>query len=190
MKRSLKSGIGIVALSIASTAIANDIPELQSAISNLPADEIRNFETQMTEVQINQNIDAAVEISLESGEVSAELAPELSTDMIGQALAEGFLSETDAESLTNVVEIYQANEKYFDFDFDARLRAGVAAYQQDPNTGISPEAADQMMQAFDQLSVQAKTLVGQEDFDFDSTGDGHGLPSSDWAIICSISCIE
>jgi len=162
---------------------AEGVPDLQSSIEQLSGAELQAFEVQAAESPITEMVDVAVEISIESGEVPEGLAPELSSELVSQALAEGFITETEAEGLTTTIELYEANEQYFDFDFSARIQAAIAA-----NALTVAEAAE-MMQAFNRLSVAGKTLVGQSDFDFDdSTSPMNTLTDADRDIICSIAC--
>lgn len=165
-------------------ANANEIPDLQTSISELSASELSTFESSIGEVTITETLDVAVEVAIEAGpdEMPVGLVPELSTDLVSQALSEGFITEMEAADLTTVVEIYEANEKYFDFDFAAAIAQAIQG-------GMSPEQGAFMLQQFDKLSEVGKNAVGKEDFDFDYRNNNvHGISEADWDIICSVSC--
>ena len=165
-------------------ANANEIPDLQTSISDLSASELSTFESSIGEVTITETLDVAVEVAIEAGpdEMPVGLVPELSTDLVSQALSEGFITETEAADLTTVVEIYEANEKYFDFDFAAAIAQAIQG-------GMTPEQGAFMLQQFDKLSVTGKNAVGSQSFSFNYGVDGaQGVPESDWDIICSVDC--
>ena len=183
MKKALALSFVVTGGLICGPSYAAEVPDLQSSIEQLSGAELQAFEVQAAESPITEMVDVAVEISIESGEVPEGLAPELSSELVSQALAEGFITETEAEDLNTTIELYEANEQYFDFDFNAQLQAGIAA-----NALTVAEAAE-MMQAFNKLSVAGKTLVGQSDFDFnDNASPMNTLTDADRTIICSISC--
>ena len=80
------------------------------------------------------------------------------------------------------MRIYEANEKYFDFDFAEAIAQAIIG-------GMSPEQGAFMLQQFDKLSEVGKNAVGKEDFDFDYRNNNvHGISEADWDIICSVSC--
>jgi hypothetical protein len=166
-------------------ANANEIPDLQSSISELSASELSSFESSIGEVAITETLDVAVEVAIEAGpdEMPVGLVPELSTDLVSQALSEGFITETEAADLTTVVEIYTANEKYFDFNFAETLSQAVA------NNGLTASEAAFMLQSFDSLSEAGKNAVGQESFNFDANhADMTALSDADRRIICAVDC--
>ena len=186
--RPLKTAIGAVALTIASTIFANEIPDLQSSIANLTGAELSSFESQIGDTAITETFDMAIETAIESGasDMPVGLVPELSVGLVSEALSEGFIAESEAADLTTTLDLYQANEKYFDFNFAETIAAALAA-----NALTASEAAE-MMSAFNRLSEEAKILVGSESFDFDmrAGGDGENLSAADKAIICSIDCTQ
>ena len=172
---------------------ANDIPDLQVSISNLTGSELSAFESQVGETSITENIEVAVEAAIEAGgaDMPAALVPELSSSVVNSALAEGFITEAEAADLNSALDLYQANEQYFDFNFAETIAQAIAAEAANPGTGITPEQAATMMSAFNQLSEAGKTAVGSESFDFSLGADGsnsQGLSRADWTIICSIDC--
>ena len=172
-------------------ANANEIPDLQTSISDLSASELSTFESSIGEVTITETLDVAVEVAIEAGpdEMPVGLVPELSTDLVSQALSEGFITEMEAADLTTVVEIYEANEKYFDFNFAETLSQAIAANALDSNQGLTAEQAAFMLEQFDKLSEVGKNAVGQENFDFNyANNSSHGISEADWDIICSVSC--
>lgn len=180
----------MVVLTTASTVIANDIPDLQSSIANLTGAELSSFESQIGETAITETFDMAIETAIESGasDMPASLVPELSVGLVSEALSEGFITESEAADLTTTLDLYQANEKYFDFNFAETIAAALAANP----PGLTPAEAAEMMSAFNRLSEEAKILVGSESFDFDmrAGGDGENLSAADKAIICSIDCTQ
>lgn len=185
MKKVLALSLVVTGGLICGPSHAEGVPDLQSSIEQLSGAELQAFEVQAAESPITEMVDVAVEISIESGEVPEGLAPELSSELVSQALAEGFITETEAEDLTTTIGLYEANERYFDFDFMAQMQA---AYE---NGDLTLDELTEMMLAFDRLSVQAKTVVGQASFDFnDNASPMNTLSDSDRNIICSISCLN
>jgi hypothetical protein len=185
MMRFLKPAIGLVVLTTASSAIANDIPDLQSSIANLTGAELSSFESQIGETAITETFDVAIETAIESGasDMPAGLVPELSAGLVSEALSEGFITESEAADLTTTLDLYQANEKYFDFNFAETIAAALAA-----NALTASEAAE-MMSAFNRLSEAGKTAVGSESFNFEyNQADMQALGEADQRIICSIDC--
>ena len=184
--------VGGLVLATSAMTSANEIPDLQSSISDLSASELSSFESSIGEIAITETLDVAVEVAIEAGpdEMPVGLVPELSTDLVSQALSEGFITEMEAADLITVVEIYEANEKYFDFNFAETLSQAIAANELDSNQGLTAEQAAFMLEQFDKLSEVGKNAVGKEDFDFDydSGNNSHGISEADWDIICSVSC--
>lgn len=173
-----------LALSAAPT-FANEIPDLQSSIANLSGAELATFESQIADTAITETLDIAVETAIETGgaEIPAGLAPELSVGLVSEALSQGFITESEAADLTNTLDLYQANEKYFDFDFLATMQAAVEG------GGLTAAEASQMMNAFNQLSDTGKAAVGSESFNFDANhSDMTALSEADRRIICSVDC--
>jgi len=183
--RPLKTAIGAVALTIASTVFANEIPDLQSSIANLTGAELSSFESQIGDTAITETFDMAIETAIESGasDMPVGLVPELSVGLVSEALSEGFITESEAADLTTTLDLYQANEKYFDFNFAETIAAALAA-----NALTASEAAE-MMSAFNRLSEVGKTAVGSESFNFEyNQADMQALGEADQRIICSIDC--
>jgi len=172
-----------------STALFANVPDLQTSISDLSPAEVSSFEAQVSETAITQNIDVAVETAIETGgaDIPVGLVPELSSSVVSSALAEGFISETEAADLNTALDLYQANEQYFDFNFAETVAQAIAG------GAITAAEAANMMSAFNQLSEAGKTAVGSESFDFSLGADGsnsQGLSRADWTIICSIDCVN
>jgi hypothetical protein len=174
------------ALAIGATpTFANEIPDLQSSIANLSGAELATFESQIADTAITETLDVAVETAIETGgaEIPAGLVPELSAGLVSEALSEGFISEGEAADLTTTLDLYQANEKYFDFNFAETIATALAG------GGLTAAEAAQMMSAFNQLSEAGKTAVGTESFTFDANhADMTALSEADRQIICSIDC--
>ena len=173
-----------LALSAAPT-FANEIPDLQSSIANLSGAELATFESQIADTAITETLDVAVETAIETGgaEIPAGLVPELSAGLVSEALSEGFISEGEAADLTTTLDLYQANEKYFDFNFAETIATALAG------GGLTAAEAAQMMSAFNQLSEAGKTAVGTESFTIDANhADMTALSEADRRIICSIDC--
>lgn len=177
--------VGAALVMSTAPSIANEIPDLQSSIANLSGAELATFESQIADTAITETLDIAVETAIEAGgaEIPASLAPELSAGLVSEALSEGFISESEAADLTTTLDLYQANEKYFDFNFAETIADAISG------GGLTAAEAAQMMSAFNRLSEAGKTAVGAESFTFDANhADMTALSDADRRIICSIDC--
>ena len=145
-------------------AQTTEVPSLESALSSMSSDERGAFD---------QSLSA-------TGGLSADLGAALEQAAVNQAVAQGLVSEADAENVEKVLEIIEANSESFNFDIKAEIDSLISS------GAVSLEDVTKTLAAFDQLSDEAKAIVGNQDFDA-SNLDQYDLSDSDKEIILSVN---
>lgn len=114
-----------------------------------------------------------------TGGMSAQIDAALDSAMVSEALEQGLITQEEAGSLNQALEIIEANVDNFDFDIQATITEALN------NGDVNIQQVVETLNAFDQLSDAGKAIVGQETFSpFDGQGD---LSDADWAIVQSVS---
>ena len=114
-----------------------------------------------------------------AGDVSAQIDAALDSAMVADALAQGLITQEEAGSLNQALDIIEANIDNFDFDIQAMIAEALE------NGDVSLQQVTETLNAFDQLSDAGKAIVGQDTF---SPINGQGdLSDADWAVIQSVS---
>lgn len=160
MKNSLVLGLIAVGFSVGVSAQSH-VPSLEASIQALSPGQQQAMESNAEAMTLlNPEIEAAVG--------SAKVAA---------ALEQGLITEEQAQDLDTAISVIEANAEKFDFDIASYMSEALA------NGDISAEQAAFTLSAFDQLSEEAKAIVGSEDFD----GNTDGFSAADAAIIESVN---
>ena len=148
----------------AGIAQTTEVPSLESALSSMSSDERGAFD---------QSLSA-------TGGLSSDLGAALEQAAINQAVSQGLVSEADAQNAEKALAIIEANADAFNFDIKAEIGALIESGD------ISLDEVTKTLAAFDQLSDDAKAIVGNQDFDA-SNLDQYNLSDADKQIILSVN---
>jgi len=114
-----------------------------------------------------------------AGDISVQIDAALDSAMVADALEQGLITQEEAGTLNQALEIIEANIDNFDFDIQAMIAEALE------NGDVNLQQVTETLNAFDQLSDAGKEIVGQETFN-PLNGQGN-LSDADWAIVQSVS---
>ena len=163
MPRAMFVAFMLTVISNHALAQATEVPSLESALSNLSSEDRGAFD---------QSLSA-------TGVLSADLGAALEQAAVNQAVAQGLVSEADAQNVEKVLAIIESNADSFNFDIKAEIDSLITSGD------VSLADVTATLAAFDQLSDEAKAIVGNQDFD-PSNLDQYNLSDSDKDIILSV----
>ena len=120
-----------------------DIAPLEDVISGMSETEFSAFE---------QNIE-------QEGGFSEDVGFALDQASISQALEAGVITQEQADTVGQLVELVEANSESFDFDLEQMITEELT------NGNIGGDEALRVLQTFNSLSDADKQIAGQADFD-------------------------
>ena len=114
-----------------------------------------------------------------AGDISVQIDAALDSAMVADALEQGLITQEEAGTLNQALEIIEANIENFDFDIQAMIAEALE------NGDVNLQQVTETLNAFEQLSDAGKAIVGQETFN-PLNGQGN-LSDADWEIVQSVS---